>query len=190
MSGVNMTSRIAMVAVATLALLPFEAAAQAPPEPVSAATAVVPAGTPIRIEIAETVGTKTHKQGDTFAIRLAAPILHDGKVIVPAGVPGQGQVVDSDRAGIGGAPGKLVLAARWVEYDGKRIPVRTFRFAPSGEDRSVTSMQVSTWPYVGVVGVFLTGGEITVQPGAIGDAKLAADLPAIPAPAVNEGAKP
>jgi hypothetical protein len=192
-----MKSAIAAVAMATACLAACEAAAQMAPEAVPAsqvaeaappAAAAVPAGpviasgTPIRIEVAETVSTKTHRKGDVFAIRLAAPILYDGKVIVPAGVPGQGQIVDSARAGIGGAPSKLVLAARWIEYDGKRIPVRTFRFASGGENRSNLAMAISLAPYVGIVGIFITGGEITIQPGAVGDAKLAADVPAIPIP--------
>ncbi len=184
-----MKSLIATVAFAIATLAAADALAQPAPAAVTAAAGpVVASGTPVRIAIAETIDTRTHKQGDLFAIRLAEPILHDGQVIVPAGAPGQGQVVDSARASIGGAPAKLVLAARWIEYEGKRIPLRTFRFAINGEDRASTSRQVSTIPYVGFVGVFVTGGEITVQPGATGDAKLAADLPAAETPA--EGTKP
>ncbi len=197
-----MKSHLGAVALATAGFMAFEASAQTAPEAVPVAAApgavapaapapiappsytgpVVASGTPIRIAIAETVSTKTHRKGDFFAIRLAAPILHDGKVIVPAGVPGQGQIVDSGPPEIGGGQAKLVLAARWIEYHGKRIPVRTFRFASGGEDRSSTAMAVSMIPYVGVVGIFVKGGHVTVQPGAVGDAKLAADVPAIPAP--------
>lgn len=194
LGGYSMKSRIAAVALATAGFIAFEASAQtapeaapvaAPPAPAPVAPAaivgpVVASGTPIRIEVAETVSTKTHVKGAYFAIRLAAPIMHEGKVIVPAGATGQGQIVDSGRPEIGGGPAKLVLAARWIEYDGKRIPVRTFRFGAGGENRSNTAMAVSMIPYVGVVGIFVKGGEVTIQPGAVGDAKLAADLPAIP----------
>lgn len=201
-----MKSHLAAVALATAWFMAFEASAQTAPEAVAPAPStevaapaavvgpVVASGTPIRIEVAEMVGTKTHQKGAFFAIRLAEPIIHEGKVIVPAGAPGQGQIVDSARAGIGGAPAKLVLAARWIEYDGKRIPVRTFRFGASGENRSGTAMAVSALPYVGIVGIFITGGEITISPGAVGDAKLAADVPAIPvaepAPAAPPAATP
>jgi hypothetical protein len=162
-----------------------QAAAATPVTPVTSAAACcrIAAGTPVTIEIAEPISTKTVKQGDTFAIRLAEPLSFEGRVVVPAGATGVGQVVDAGRAGIGGKPAKLVLAARYFEHDGKQWRLRGLKFGGAGTDRANTAMALSL--AVGVVGILVHGGEIDIAPGTRADAKLAEDLPV---PAVD--AKP
>jgi hypothetical protein len=169
------------------------AAASAAPVQPTAAEHKVTAGTLVEIEIAEPVSSKTHKAGDTFAIRLAEPVTFDGRVIVPAGTPGRGQVIDSGKPGIGGKPAKLVLAARYLEVDGKQLPLRAFKFGGAGVDRSNTAAALSAVPYAGVFGILVTGGQIEIAPGARGIAKLAQDVPvsdAAPAQAAVPAAIP
>ena len=72
----------------------------------------VPAGTVVMVELAEPVSTKTHKAGDRFPIRLAAPVIVDGQVVLPAGTPGVGHVVQASGPGLGGKGAKLVVSAR------------------------------------------------------------------------------
>src|SRR5438045_8799029 len=89
-----------------------------------AAPAHLAAGTPIIVELADTLSSKTQKRGDMFAIRLASPIELDGKVLAPAGSPGVGQVIDAASSGPLGRPAKLVLAARTLAVAGKPAPLR------------------------------------------------------------------
>lgn len=116
-----------------------------------------------------------------FPIRLAAPIAVDGRVVVPAGVTGEGQVVDAATAGALGRPAKLVLAARYLTINGQRVPLRGFRLGAAGRDNSDAIMAASFVPYVGMLAMFAKGGEIEVPAGTLGQAKLAADV-ALPLP--------
>lgn len=148
----------------------------------------VAADTLVSIEIAEPLTTRTLKPGDMFAIRLAEPILSDGAVVVPAGAPGLGQVVDSGRAGFGGKPAKLVLAARYIEWDGRRVSLRAFRWAQAGADRQTAAGLLLAVPYAGLASIFIQGGEIDVPAGVRAQAKLAQSLSQDPPPA-STGAK-
>ncbi|MET0587174.1 MAG: hypothetical protein ABWZ75_01520 [Novosphingobium sp.] len=71
-----------------------------------------PALTPVSIQILAALGSKVSKSGDTFPIRLAAPVIVDGTVAIPAGAEGMGEVVHAKKGGGIGAAGELVLAAR------------------------------------------------------------------------------
>jgi hypothetical protein len=152
--------------------------ATAAPPPAGPSAAVIPAGSPVIIELVDPVSSRSVKQGDFFPIRLAAPLVLDGRVIVPAGATGQGQVVDAGRAGALGKPAKLVLAARHLQVDGNRIDLRAFRLGAAGRDNSSAIMVASFVPYVGMLALFAKGGEIDVPAGTLGQAKLAADFPA------------
>lgn len=148
----------------------------------------------VDIEIAEPVSTRAQRQGDMFAIRLAEPIRLNGQILVPAGVAGQGQIVDAGRAGMLGKPAKLVLAARYLDWNGRRIPLRAFRWSATGVDRDGAVMVLSFVPYAGVLSIFIHGGEIDIPVGARAQAKLADQLPAdaraAPRPAEPDPASP
>jgi hypothetical protein len=180
---------IAAALLLTLACAGGPAAAQT--EPAVAPAAVAPAdpgrphvasGTPVDIEIAETISSKVIKRGDKFALRLAYPIMLDGKVVVPAGVTGVGQVVDVAPSGALGRPAKLLLAARYLDFSGRQIPLRTLQLGRGGTDNSDAVMAAGFVPYVGLLAMFMHGGEIEIPVGWRAQAKLAADLDA-PAPA-------
>jgi hypothetical protein len=141
------------------------------------------AGTPIWVETTEVISTKVHKPGDHFGLRLVEPIMLDGQVIVPAGLTGQGEVIDSARPGIGGKPAKLVLAARFLDRDGQHVTIRGLKLGAAGVDRTNTSLAVSFIPYVGLAGIFVHGGEIDIPAGTKGAAKLGVDIELSPLPA-------
>lgn len=167
----------------------------APPAP---AAPRVAAGAQVIVELVDAVSSRSVKQGDMFPIRLASPITLDGRVVVPAGALGEGQVVDAGKAGALGRPAKLVLAARYVKVDGVRIDLRGFRVGAAGRDNSNAIMVASFVPYVGMLALFAKGGEIDVPAGTLGQAKLVADLsvaaptpaPEIPAPPAAPTAAP
>lgn len=165
---------------------PAAATVQTPP-----AAPVVAAGSPVIVELVDAVSSRSVKQGDMFPIRLASPITLDGRVVVPIGAVGQGQVVDAGKAGALGKPAKLVLAARYIKVDGARIELRGFRVGAAGRDNSNAIMAASFVPYVGMLALFAKGGEIDVPAGTLGQAKLIADLPVpAPSPAPEASAPP
>jgi len=161
------------------------APAEAPPPEANAADSpccTVPARTPIEIELLETVNSKANSPGQTFAFRLAAPLTIEGRVVIPAGTPGVGEVVHAERARFGGRAGELILAARYLDFNGTRIALRTMRFgAQAGRDSSGTINNVNlalaaTVPALSLVAFMIAGGEVNVPAGARATAQIAAEI--------------
>jgi len=137
----------------------------------------VTAGSVVALELAEPLSTATVKRGDTFAIRLAQPIFAGNTVVVPAGTPGRGEVIDANsgvaRLGKGARPSKLLLAARYLDYNGGRILLRGFHLG-------ATAINSASWGVATPSSVVTVwngpGREATLPVGTPGEAKLAADL--------------
>lgn len=182
----------APVAPAPVAPAPVATAPVAAPPPAVCCRAS--AGTPIVLQIVNTVTTKVVKKGDKFAIRLVSPIVVDGKVLVPAGVTGEGEVIDAAHGGLMGKAGELLLAARYLDYNGVRIPLRSFKLGGRGTDNSNLSLAVSMVGLPGAVAsIFIKGGEVEIPPGTLATAKLASDLdlpPVAPAATTTAAAAP
>ena len=143
------------------------------------ATLTVPALTPVSIEIAAVLGSKLSKTGETFPIRLAAPILADGNVVIPAGTTGMGEIIHAKKGGGSGAPGELVLAARYLDIDGRHLRLRSLHIVSVGKDRIGEADVVGV--AFGVIGLLVTGGESLVPEGTIAEAKTAEAFSLVPA---------
>ncbi|MFE0502441.1 hypothetical protein ACFW0P_16850 [Lysobacter soli] len=153
-------------------VLPAPAAQPATtPEPACQALC---AGQQIEVELAEPVGSDTHKIGDRFQLRLAAPLMRDGVVIVPAGTPGVGEVVHAQTSRAGGKPGELLLAARFLDLPDGPLPLRAMKLAARGKDNINASLGTSM--VAGPFGLFVRGREIEIPAGTHAMAKLAQDL--------------
>jgi hypothetical protein len=147
-------------------------------------TVTIPTGTPMDIEITEQLSTKTSKVGDKFALKLAQPLKIGDTIVIPAGTPGTGEVIDVGKPGIGGKPGKLVIAGRVLTLDGTTIGIRGLQLRPlGGEDRSNVVMATSFVPYLGMASFLIQGGHVEIPAGAWATAKLAA--PFVPATAAT-----
>jgi hypothetical protein len=158
---------------------PPEAPAEAAVSPPADCCAIA-ALTEIEIEIAEPVSSKTHRQGMPFAIRLAEPIIVDGRLVVPAGTRGMGEVVHSARAGGAGKAGELILAARYLELDGQRIRLRSFRYGPrQGKDKTGAvntgnMVAAAVMPAASLIGFLVKGGNVDIPANTRATAKVAA----------------
>jgi hypothetical protein len=178
--------------VAALGLAHGVAAAQetAPvPAPAAAPAAVcctIPARTVLEIEILDAINSKDNRNGESFRFRLAEPLMMDGQVLIPAGTPGTGEIVHAARARMGGKAGELILAARFLDFNGRQIPLRTFRFGRSqGRDNSGTvntigMISAATIPAVGMVGYLIAGGEVRIAVGARATAQTSTELVLVP----------
>jgi hypothetical protein len=158
------------------------------PAPESAAVplATVPKGTPIVVEITDLVTTRTAKRDDMFNLTLAEPVLLNSVVVIPAGTPGKGQVIDAGKPDMGGKPGKLVLAVRYLEFEGRQIPIRGLNLGLYAADKSNTAAWVGA--AAGVLGLAVVGGHMEVSAGTRAGAKLGADF--VPSPAVLSSLAP
>ena len=168
--------------IAPVLLAGLQTAATAVPADIPATMAsdgaVIPAGQPVEIEIVDAITSKTAVADATFAIRLHRAIRIGDVEVVPAGTPGVGQIVHAAKARLGGKPGELVLAARFLEVAGTRIPLRRFALGGVGRDNSDAAV-VST-AIVPLAGLLISGGERVLPAGSVANALVAADtrLPA------------
>jgi len=148
-----------------------QGAAPAPAAAPVAACCAVPVRTEIEIELLDTINSKDNHNGESFRFRLAAPLTIGGRVVIPAGTPGLGEVVHAARARAMGKAGELILAARYLEFNGARIPLRTLRLGrEQGRDNSGTVntiglVSAATIPAVSLVAFVIAGGEVRVPAG-------------------------
>gem|GEM_PF-960883 len=168
------------------------ASAQGAPLPTAAATSItIPALTPVEIEILVDLGSKTSKTGQIFPLRLAQPIVIDGRIVVPAGATGNGEVLDAKRGGMSGSSGVLILIAHDLAIDGRSLRLRSMHIAQTGDDHRTAA--AVTGVLVGVFGLLVTGGETKVTAGTHALAKTADDFViapvnvAAPTPPTTEG---
>lgn len=153
------------------ALLAASQAALPAPE---ASPIVIPADTAVAIRIVAPISSKTSRPDDRFAIELAEPILRDGAVLVPAGARGEGEVVHAAKAGWGGRPGELIVAARFLQCGAVKLPLGKFRWSATGANRSGAAMAAG---FVLTPAIFLVnGGQVEVPAGTLATARVTASV--------------
>lgn len=145
----------------------------APPLPAVAGCCVIKALTPVRLAITNPMNSNQVYSGQRFGLTLREPILLDGGRSIPAGTPGEGEVVHAAHTGLAGKPGELLLAARFLEFAGVRIPLRSMRVGGTGKDN--LGLAIITSAAVGMIGLVISGGQVRVLAGAPADAKISAD---------------
>ncbi|HMI40128.1 MAG TPA: hypothetical protein VK485_02710 [Sphingomicrobium sp.] len=132
--------------------------------------------TPVFLTIDEPVESDKAKIGQSFRLKLAQPLSLAGGVVIPAGTPGSGEVVHAAKSRAMGKPGELVLAARYLDYQGIRIPLRSLRY---GKGQGTDNAETAMWVGIAVsafITPFITGGEVRIPAGADVWAKTAADV--------------
>ncbi len=155
------------------------------------ACCVATAGTAVKVELVDQVSTKIQKSGDTFAFRLAAPLVVNGRMLLRAGTPGMGEVVQSTRPGLGGKSAKLVLAARYLTTRRGRLPLRGLQLAASGRNNATEARMVGltgmAFAPMGFVALAIRGGDVVFPPGVVANARLASNvsLPSLGPPPRN-----
>ncbi|MBA4305172.1 MAG: hypothetical protein C0429_00385 [Sphingopyxis sp.] len=138
---------------------------------------ILPAMLPVSIEITEALNSKTSKIGQLFDIRLRAPITVDGKVIIPAGATGKGQVIHAARARAAGKAGELIIAARYLEHEGVRVPLRSLKYgADMTGDNNAGAAIVASAAISSALALFITGGQVDIPAGMPATAKLSQDV--------------
>jgi len=137
----------------------------------------VAAGTPVQVALVDQVGSAAQKRGDTFTLRLAAPLIVDGEVVLRAGAPGVGEVIEAMRPSIGGKPAEMVLAADYLTTRHGRVTLDGLQLARPGHDNSTASQVLGisglAFAPLGIVGIVVPGGDVVFKPGTVATAKVA-----------------
>jgi hypothetical protein len=155
----------------------------------------------VEVELAEPVSTKTKRAGDTFALRLAEPLVVDGQLLLREGTPGIGQVVTSARPGFGGKAAKLVLAAQYLNANGRHVSLEGLQLARAGRNNAMEANAIGltglAFAPLGFVGLAVHGGNVHLPEGLSASAKLSnsvvlpslgrAQAPSIPTETASAG---
>jgi hypothetical protein len=138
---------------------------------------LAPAGSLVAVRLTDRIVAGKAQPGDALAIRLAAPLIVDGQVVLPAGTPGLGRVVQSSGPGLGGKGAKLVVSADFLTVQGGRVPLQGMQLTGTGRDHSLAADLASLGGWIsmplGFVGFVVTGGDIEIPAGTAAAAKLA-----------------
>lgn len=154
---------------------PATAPATAPP-----ACCRIPTGTVVAVELNQEVTTKVQKTGDEIELRLAAPLVVDGQLILRAGTPGVGSVIEAAKPGLGGKPAKLVLSATYLRDGRIQVPLQGLQLAAAGKDNTNTAQAIGltglAFGPLGFVGFAVKGGDVDFPAGTGATAKVASDI--------------
>lgn len=140
-------------------------------------------GTLLDIEINQDLSSNDNVQGDQFQITLLRPVVVNGVTVLPEGLTGVGEVVDAHHSGIGGKPGELIVAARYLDLNGVHVPTSGLKVSAAGQDQSRLSMAVGVAGMVDPTGIatlasiLVRGGEIRIPAGAQATIKIAQSSP-------------
>ena len=159
--------------VAAQAQDPAAPSAPAPAEPIAAAptAAVTPApqarlaqlnaNTPITLSVNHEVNSRHVRVGDTFPLTLVQDVSVDGHVVIPRGTRAVGELVWRTGKGVFGKSAKMEVALRYLEMDGRRIPLDG-SYRQEGEGN--TGATVGAVLGAGVIGGLLVTGRSAVIP--------------------------
>jgi hypothetical protein len=135
----------------------------------------IPASTIVSIEIGATLSSQVNKPGDKFPIKLVEAIKIGDSVVVPAGAVGEGEVIHTAKKGGYGRAGEMLLSARYLAYQGSRIPLRSLGFAVGhGKSGEANALAVG-FIVSGILPYFMSGGEMKIDTGTRAFAKIAVD---------------
>jgi hypothetical protein len=141
----------------------------------------LPALTQLVVRIEAGLSSRTTKTGETFPLTLAEPLVIDRQVVLPAGIRGQGEVVHAKGTGLG-VGGELVIAARFLEVDGRQMRLRSMRVGVHGKDQQDLTFAAAA--VIGLPAMFIRGKHIEIPAGTLAGVKTAQPF-AVAAPAAQ-----
>ena len=110
------------------------------------------------------VNSRQAKPGDRFPLRVNAPVVIDGAVVVPIGALAWGEVISA--AGTGAAGGRGRISMRLVRVDTPAGPV-ALTGTMGAEGRGNTAGVVLGVLSFGLGGLLMKGGNATLKAGDI-----------------------
>lgn len=144
---------------------------------------IIPARTPLLLELTAEVSSKTAVMGAPIQLALAEDLILNAQVVIPKGTLVVGEIIHAQKSGFGGKGGELILAVRYLLFNDQRIKLRSLKPIVGtyvGKNNTDASFAVGaaaavTVPIIGFAAVFITGGEIIIPPGTRATALIAVD---------------
>ena len=167
----NFTIRFAALGAALMlapgAVLAQDAAAEpAAIDPAAAPAAeapqaLLPANTPIILSLNHEISSRVNREGESFPLTVVQDISAGGQIVIPRGSRAVGEIVWRTGRGAFGKSGKMEVALRYIELDGRRIPLEG-HFRQEGEGN--TAATVGAVLGAGVIGGLVVTGRSAVIP--------------------------
>jgi hypothetical protein len=159
---------------------PTAAPVPAPPSaaPPTVRQVSIPEGTPIHIQMIDSVDSATNHTGDLFHASLAFPIVVNGEAIVPAGADVFVKLTNSSSAGRMAGRSQLTLQLARLDFQGKSYALSSDDYKDVGKSRGKrTAETVGVGAAVGAAlgGIFGGGKGAAIGAGVGGGGGAAAE---------------
>jgi hypothetical protein len=131
----------------------------ATPETIPAAApagAMLPAGSNVLLRLNNQLTSRDQRIGDSFPLTVVSDVAVDGRVVIPAGTRAVGQVTWRTGRGSFGKSGKMEIAMRYLDLDGRRIPLSGFH---RQEGEGNTGATIGAVIAAGVIGGLIVHGR-------------------------------
>jgi hypothetical protein len=122
---------------------------------------VLPAGTSLEVTVDQTVSSKTNNAGDQFAASVAAPVVVNGKQVIPRGASITGTVTNAKSAGRFKGNAELSLTLGSVRVGGRDYELQSSTFTEATGSRGKrTAVTTGVGAAAGaVIGAIAGGGK-------------------------------
>ncbi|MCI0628530.1 MAG: BON domain-containing protein [Acidobacteria bacterium] len=145
---------------------PLDRSASTPPSTVPAPIApprvvTVPAGTPVRIQMIDSVDSATNKVGETFLASLAAPIVVNNEVIIPKDTDVYVKLANAKTSGKFTGQSELTLELDNLKHQGTTYQVSSTTYQQVGASRGKdTAKKTAIGAAIGTaIGAIAGGGK-------------------------------
>ena len=125
---------------------------------------MLPEHTAIHVTLNQALASNQSRPGDHFDATVSAPVVVDGKTVIPQGAHAEGLVVDARQSGRLMGRARLKLALQTVAVNGQNYDVRTIREPRIGRDHKKRNL---AWIGGGAAGGALIGALAGGGPGAL-----------------------
>lgn len=88
---------------------------------------VIPAGTPVTLELVDALSSETNHKGDAFELRLAEDLIVDGRKVLQAGAAAAGEVTVAQPRGRLARQGRLGFELSTLKARGQTVAIRVSR---------------------------------------------------------------
>jgi hypothetical protein len=161
MTGVCMPAFAQEVPVTEASTVVEPAVMAAPVAPVGNRK-VLPANTEVLLSVNEDVTSKRVDEGDKFRLTVVHDVVSGNHVVIPRGTGAVGEVVWKTGKGAFGKSGKMEIELRYIDLNGRSIPV-TGKYRQEGEGNTVAT--VAGVVAAGVFAAFITGKSARIPQG-------------------------
>ena len=139
-------------------------------------TTMLPANTEILVSLNEELSSRRNRQGETFSLSIVGNVMLGNYIVIPAGTRVVGEITWVTGRGMFGKSGKMAIAIRYIDLNGRQIPL-VGTFLQQGEGNAVAT--VASVAVVPVAGLFITGHSAVIPAGRQFSVRLRDDLPVI-----------